>query len=215
MSTLKHLFAAAVTTGALSLSSLALLAPHTAAADPGLIGKRHTGLDLTYNHFDRAVLDNARGAAASVNLPLNAKFDASFAYDYARASDGNVRLGHHGLRASLLTYNLTEHGKAYFSGTLGHGWDRLKAAGTTSRDDDSFWSVAAGYEVPLGDRTAFNLGLSYGDTFSSGGSSVLQYRLEGNHWFSPTLAGVAAVSYRQISKAPDALTYTLGLRLAF
>jgi hypothetical protein len=86
-----------------------------------------------------------------------------------------------------------------------------------TRDNNAFWAVRAGYEVPVGEHTAINAGIGFSDAFdnSDARNQVLRYSVEANHWFSRGVAGVASASYHQIKDAPDAVVYTLGLRFAF
>lgn len=93
----------------------------------------------------------------------------------------------------------------------------MTAPTTFPPDNGAFWGVRAGYEIPLGWRTALNAGVGYADAFSSANSraQVWRYYVEGNHWFSRDVAGILGVSYRQLKASPDALSYTAGLRWAF
>jgi hypothetical protein len=189
----------------------------SAANEAGLIGKRYAGPDFTYDHFSGSAADKALGAAAIVNLPLSPSFDLNFGYSYTDTSGTRYGAMDKVLRASLLTHRHTEYGTAYFAGTLGHGWHRLDRAGTVTRENGALWGVRAGYEIPVGPRTAINAGLGYTDSFDSGITSAqaLRYSVEANHWFSRDIAGVVSVSYRQVKQAPDSVSYTAGLRWAF
>ncbi|MBI4625284.1 MAG: hypothetical protein HY736_18945 [Verrucomicrobia bacterium] len=208
-STKKVVFAA----GALLLGPGSLPAQPATTAEAGLIGRRHAGLDFTYDHYNSAVIDYAFGAAAALNLPVNRTIDLSFRYDLSHTNDSNYGLNHNALHATVLTYRRNEYGNAYFAGTLGQSWNRLKTFGVLSRDDDALWALSTGYEIPVGAVTAINARLSYGDAFRRN-KKTLRYRLEANHWFSSDFAGVASVSYNQVKNAPDTLLYTAGLRWA-
>jgi hypothetical protein len=139
----------------------------------------------------------------------------AFGYNYsdAEGGPGYSAIGK-GLSGSYVVHEGTQYGKGYFAATLGHGWNRVKVAGVEVRDNHAYWGVRAGYEMPLGRSTAVNAGVGYTDPFE-GGNSLLRYYVEGNHWFSRELAGVISVSYKQFNKAPDALSYTAGLRWTF
>ena len=199
---------------ALLLSTGRLPAQPIPTPTAGLIGHRQAGIDLTYDDYNSAATRYTIGTAATVNQPINGKIDLSFGYDLSHTTESDHGLNHNALHATVLTYQPTEYGNAYFAGTLGQRWDRLKTFGVLSRDDDAFWALSTGYEVPLGDVTAINAGLAYRANFR-GNKTTLQYRLEANHWFSSGFAGVVSASYNQVNKAPDTLLYTAGLRWAF
>lgn len=200
-----------------SCSSAGLFTP-LAAAEAGLIGKRYAGPEFTYNHYSGGTrAEQALGAAALVNLPLMTSLDLGVGYSYLDTSGDAYGAVDKQLTASLLTHRPTELGTAYFAATLGHTWHRVDIAGVGMRNNGALWGVRAGYEVPVGARTAINAGIGYSDAFESENTSaqVLRYFAEANHWFSRDLAGVVSVNYRQIRAASDALSYTAGLRWAF
>ncbi len=206
-------------------AGLLLLATHLSAAvnapvnpaEPGLIGKPVAGVDFSYLDYTGSRLSNTRGGTAEFNVPLSPKYDLGFAYDFSRTSGNDYRVSGNGIAASLLTYNRTEHGKAYFSGSIGHAWDKVKTAGTSTRDNGVIWGVRAGYEVPVGSQTAINAGIGYSDPFDNqlARNATVEYRVEANHWFTPQLAGVIAGAYHQIKDTPDAAVYSIGLRLRY
>lgn len=196
---------------ALLLGASGLQAQLTPNAEAGLIGRRYAGFDFTYDRYNSDVIDYTFGADARTNLPLNDKLDLTFGYDLAHTNDSDHGLNHNALHATLLTYRRNEYGNAYFAGTLGQAWNRVKTFGVLARDDDAFWALTTGYEIPVGAVTAINLGLSYRDAFR-GNRATLQYRAEANHWFSSDFAGVVSASYNQIKNAPDTLLFTAGVR---
>lgn len=196
----------------------ARLAAQSLHSEAGLLGKSHAGADFTYIDHTGSKLDKARGASADFNVPVSGKFDFGFGYDYSYVSGRNdYRVSGHALNASLLTYNRTEYGKAYFSGTLGHAWDRVKSLGVSSRENGAIWAVRAGYEVPVAECTAINAGMGFSDAFNgrTTRNPTVEYRIEANHWFNPGFAGVVSAAYHQIKRTPDAALYTVGLRWAF
>lgn len=195
---------------------LSLLSP-LAAAEAGLIGKRYAGPDFTYDHFSGSALDKAFGAAAEANLPVASAFDLNFRYSYTDATGDNYDALEKRLSATVLTHRATEYGTAYFATTLGHSWQSADVLGVGSRNNSAFWGVRAGYEIPVARGTSLNAGLGYSDSFERENVSaqVLRYYIEANHWFSRDLAGVVGFAYRQIKAAPDALSYSAGLRWAF
>jgi hypothetical protein len=204
--------------GVLAGASLLLaVATSAGAAETGLIGKRHAGLDLTYDHFSGSRLDKAFGAAAEANLPLARAFDLQAGYAYADTTGDNHSALEKRLSAGLLTHRQTEYGTAYFAGALGHAWHSADVLGVGSRHNGVFWGVRAGYEIALGARTALDAGLGFTDSFEDppAGAQVVSYRAAVNHWFSGDLAGVLGVAYRQIKAAPDAIRYSAALRWAF
>jgi hypothetical protein len=205
--------AIAITAGV--LCSAASAVAQSMYNEPGQIGKRYAGGDYTYDNYHDSALDHAHGVTGYVNLPVNAAGDVNFSYAYADAEGGPgySAIGK-GLSGSYVVHEHTQYGTGYFAATLGHGWDRVKVAGIESRDNHTYWGVRAGYEMPVGRRTAINAGISYADAFKDG-ASLTRYYVEANHWFSRELAGVLSASYKQIQKSPDAVSYTAGLRWAF
>lgn len=192
----------------------AKLAAQSVASEAGLLGKEYTGVDFAYIDHTGSKLNRARGASAEFNVPVTRKYDFNFAYDYSYASGSNTSVSSNAVMATLLTYNRTEYGKAYFSGALGYAWDHVKMPVTSVRENGALWAVRTGYEVPMGDRTAINAGLGYSDVFNgrTARNETLEFRLEANHWFSPHVAGVISGAYQHIKHTPDAALYTVGLR---
>lgn len=198
-------------------AGLSLLSATAAAAEAGLIGKRYAGPDFTYDHFSGSAVDKAFGAAAEANVPLAPAFDLNVRYAYSDATGDNYDAIEKRLGASILTHRLTEYGTAYFAATLGHSWRNVDVFSVGRRENGGFWGVRAGYEIPVGRQTAIDAGLGYVDSFERANTSaqVLRYQVSGNHWFSRDFAGVLSVAYSQIKSAPDAISYTAGLRWAF
>jgi hypothetical protein len=193
------------------------LLAQTAASEAGLIGKRYAGLDYSYDHFSGSTVDQAMGAHAVLNTPLTRAVDLNVGYSYLDLSGDNFDGIDKGLSASLVTHRQSEYGTGYFAATLGHAWNHATAFGVDSREHNGFWGVRAGYEVPVGTRSAVNGGIGFSDAFgrNHARAQVLRYYGEANHWFSHDLAGVVSLSYRQIKESPDAISYTAGLRWAF
>ncbi len=196
----------------LFLSADVVAAPATSEA--GLIGKPYAGVDFTYFDYSGSRYDQAPGGSAKFNVPLSPKYDLGFSYDYSDVSGDQLSLSKHAASLSLLTYNRNEYGRAYFSGSIGHAWDRVTLAGVSDRDNGMIWSVRAGYEVPMGERTAVNAGIGYADSFDSrtARNDTIDFRVEASHWLNRNLAGIVSGSYHQIKDAPDAILYTIGLR---
>lgn len=213
MNSTKQVVLFAVAAAALLLGSNGLQAQLTPSAEAGLIGRRYAGFDFTYDRYNSDVIGYTFGADGAGNLPLNDTIDLSFGYDLSHTNGSDHGLNHNALHATLLTYRRSEYGNAYFAGTLGQRWDRVKTFGVVAQDNDSFWALATGYEIPVGAVTAINLGFTYRDAFR-GNRTTLQYRAEANHWFSSEIAGVASASYNQIKNAPDTLLFTVGVRWA-
>lgn len=186
-------------------------------AEAGLIGRRVAGVEYAHTEYTGSRLSRADGFTLEGHAPVAANFDAGLGYDYADVKGNGSSVSAKAIRASLLTYNRNEYGKAYFAAQLGQAWDRINSAAGSQRDDGAFWGVRAGYEVPFAPRSAFDAGIGYTDAFndSSYRSQTVEFRLAANHWFTPRVAGVASVAYRQIKQRPDASVYTAGLRWAF
>jgi hypothetical protein len=207
---------AAVVAGALFLGTNAFA--QGMRSEAGLLGKSHAGFDFTYVDHTGSKLNKARGASADFNVPVNAKVDFGFAYDYSYVSGQNYSVTGSALSASLLTFNRTEYGKTYLVGSLGHAWDRVKMPGGFSgRENGALWALRAGCETPLSNQTAVNASLGFADAFNgrTTRNPTLEFRVEANHWFSPEVAGVLSAAYQQIKRMPDAALYTAGLRWAF
>jgi hypothetical protein len=185
--------------------------------EAGLIGKRYAGADFSYDQFSGSSVDQAMGAAAVVNLPLNPMLDLMVGYSYSDTSGTNFGAIDKALTGSLLTHRNTEYGTGYFVGTLGHLWTDVNRAGVGATENGAFWSLRAGYEIGVGARTAVNLSFTYADGFDRDNvrADMMRYAAEVNHWFSRDVAGVAGVSYRQLKSSPDPVSYSLGLRWAF
>jgi hypothetical protein len=201
---------------ALALLLAAPLVGQTSVDSAGLLGKRYVGADFTYDQFLRSSLDQAMGASAVVNLPVAAALDVMVGYSYLDASGDNYGAIDKTLSASLVTHQKTEYGTGYFAGTLGHAWNNLGAP-RPRHDNSALWGLRAGFEIPIGSRTAVNLGVSYSQAFDNNDdrAKILRPAAELNHWFSRDLAGVVSVAYKEVSRSPDAISYSLGLRWGF
>jgi len=206
----------ALCAGLLLLTGLHLPA-QVLSTEGGLLGRFYVGADYTHQHFTGEAAGRTRGGSAMVNFPYTATLDLGFAYDYAHLAGTGDGATTNAFTASVLTHNQTEYGKGYFAAGLGHAWDNVRQFGVSERDNNAFWMVRIGYEMPFGPKMAVNAGVGYTDTFGRGlyRMGVVQYRLEANRWFSNVVAGVISASYQQVSKAPNALYYTAGLRWSF
>lgn len=193
------------------------LRAQAATPESGLIGKRHAGLDFTYDHFQSSRVDKALGLAGALNVPVSSELDFNVSYAYADASGASYDALDKTLGLSLLVHQPTEYGRGYFAGTLGHSWHRLDTSLSGIRDNGAFWGVRAGYEIPFRNGAAINAGLAYTDAFdhSLHRNRQLRYFAEASRWLTRDLAGVVSASYRQIKDAPDAVTFTIGMRVAF
>jgi hypothetical protein len=204
-----------------SLVGLGLFSPplraQTSLAEGGLIGKPYAGFDFTYDRYSGSQIDKALGILTVANVPVSPHVDVGLSYQYSDATGPFDGPTDHVLSASVLTFNRTAEGKAYFSATLGHAWRQNNFQNLGTHDNGAYWAVRAGYEIPLGETSAANLGLGYADGLGGGNyrDATLQYHLEINHWFTPTYAGVLGGHYSQVARAPDFVSYTLGFRWHF
>src|SRR5690606_18670550 len=122
-------------------SGAAVAAVPATTSGAGLIGTQHAGLDFTYADHTGSRYNHTPGVSGVYNLPLAAKYDLKFAYDYSRASGDLHTVKGNAASVTLLTFNNTEHGKAYFSGSLGYAWDRVKSAGISNNENGMIWGV--------------------------------------------------------------------------
>jgi hypothetical protein len=201
------------------LAAVALPVCNLAAADTsdsGLIGKRYLGTDLTWGHFHSARFNDAYGAAADVNLPLNPGLDASLGYAYSHLTGPGLSGLDHLLSASLIAYNHDEYGKPFFAATIEQPMDRTTLRGVMTKDNETLWALGAGLESDLGGGNAVTYRVDYSDAFRAGPRNpTWRYQLQFNHWFTGIASGIVSVSYNQVKHAPDSLRYTLGVRVLF
>ncbi len=212
---MKHpnIITVAIALGSMSLISTALPAD---GQDPGLIGQRYAGGDLSLEHYHSSRFDDAQGGSLTLNLPVAPGFDANFGYAPSHLMGSNYSRTEGLLRGSLIAYSSDEYGKPFFAVTLAQAWDTTKVMGTSSDNNSTLWGLGAGVEVPYGNDTAMTCSLSYSDAFrSSTRNPAWRYSLQVNHWFTPKVSGVVSLSYDQVSHAPDGLLFTLGARVTF
>jgi hypothetical protein len=182
----------------------------------GLIGKRYAGADLSYQYYHSSRYDNSLDGALLVNNPVAPNVDAIFSYGLSHLMGPNYSRVRNQLSASVLTYAQDEYGKPFFTATLGEAWDTAKSYGAQLSDNSTFWGLGAGIEVGFMGNSAMTYTLSYTDGFrGSMLNPTWKYGLQLSHWFKPRVAGVASFTYNQISHAPDALQYTVGVRFLF
>ncbi len=184
--------------------------------DGGLIGKRYAGADLGYQYYHSARYDNSWDGGVLVNDPLTTNLDATFSYGLSHLMGPNYSRVRNQLNASLVTYAQDEYGKPFFTVSLGELWDTARTFGTQISDSSTVWGLGAGIEVGFMGDSAMTYSVSYSDGFNgSTMNPTWKYGLQLNHWFKPQVAGVASFTYNQIRHAPDALQYTVGIRVLF
>lgn len=200
--------------------ALALLAAagtsfaQTAAANSnGLLGARYTEFSYGLHDVDSAP-DYGHGLTAKVNAPvIPALLDVGglYSYEWVRG----VVHGHaNSLAAYANAYVPLDGAKPFVGATLGYSWVSLPRP---LNDDDGFWNVAFGVEIPLGAFT-FTPKITYADDFNGrvGDTNVWIYEVEGHYWFSPKAGAFASVSLQDEHRDPiNVWVYRVGLRLRF
>ena len=192
-------------------------APATdSSSGPGLIGKRYFGAGLTWEHFHSSRYTDAEGVSALVNLPVAPGFDATLAYDFSHLMGPDYSRPEHVFGASMLAYSQDEYGKPFFTAGLTEVMQRPRMDGVLTEHNDTAWTMGAGLESTFDDTLAVTYRIDYTDTFKSSPlNPTWKYTVQVNNWFTPTVGGVAAVSYNQIKHEPDSFLYTLGVRVRF
>jgi hypothetical protein len=208
----------ALLTAIVIIGSASLLTPSTASADPdpGLIGQRYVGADLTYAHYHSSRYDHTWGGAADINLPVAPGYDVAFAYDPTHLTGPGYSRYDHSLAATALAYNRDDYGKAFFSATLGQMWDTTRLLSASYHNDATFWALGTGVEAALNATTAINYHIGYRRSFHGGDlSPTWRFGVQADHWFTGQWAGVVSADYDMVRHAPDALVYTAGARFRF
>ena len=180
-------------------------------ASTGLLGQRYAAFTGFVEDFRDVPIDSALGVTLGVNLPVAQGLDAVFAYGYENVDDG-FDLSEHSLSAGLRAFTEYSGVRPFADATLGYAWTDLDNAGPLSgSDDDGFWSLGVGVEVPVAAATALYGRIGYNDGFDGDVDGSWSFSGGVSHWFTPKLAGLAEVTFNE----DDSIVYQLGVALRF
>ena len=139
--------AAALTLGCTTIASaqsanVAVPTPEQ-TAPAGLLGARYT--EVSYNYIDLSGSNHADGFVAKFNQPLQANFDLTSSYSWAKADFGAFDATVQDLDVGLTAYSALSWGRPYAAAAV--GWQWAKAAGF--REDSFVYKVGTGVEFQV------------------------------------------------------------------
>lgn len=134
-----------VTTASAQSANVAVPTPTQETAAGGLLGTRYTGVDYTYYDMNGTGPNHAHGFGVVYNQPINANFDFTANYDWARAKYAGARFTQQDLALGAVAYTNLAWGKPF--ALVSAGWEWGKGGGLS---DDSFrYQVGVGTEFQV------------------------------------------------------------------
>lgn len=193
--------------------------------NPGVLGHSYADLNYSWVDFDETGIDaNGFIAGLSGNVPIARGLDVGLGYNYYRENNhrnpfnnSSFDVRYHQLATSATFYTPTSFNgaKPFLGGMVGYQWARGDLQSFRTYDDDWTWGATAGVEIPLG-TFALTPRVSYSDTMRGGSLGSWHYGAEAHHWFSEKLGGYLDATFHDPrGAAPEAWTYTAGLRFRF
>ena len=212
MITTKALIGSA-TLGLATLVSSSAIAQSVVEVDSaGLIGKQYAGVDFFIEDF-RDIPDNGYGAALSYNKPVSDVLDLSAALTLAQVDSPTIDLGRNAIEVGALYYSALEGYTPFVFAGLGNEWIDIDRPGSLADDKDEgiFFRVGFGVEVPLADKTAAVVKLSYSDGVDSGKEDSFGGEIGINHWCTSKFAVNGSI----LIVEDDSVSFRIGGRFAF
>jgi len=164
------------------LTTIALAATLAAGASTasaaGLLGQRYFGATLDYEFWDNdSGLDDGLGVTLKYNQPLNKSIDLSLGYSYLSSDITGSSTSVHGndFNFGATWFTPAANGK-FFTG-VELGWAKASAGGFS--DSSTYWTIAAGYEFPIGSGASATPYVSYNDYFESGFDGTFEFGVIG------------------------------------
>jgi hypothetical protein len=190
----------------------------TSIADrPGVLGQSYTELSFGAEDFPHNS-DHAYDATLRGNIPLTPNIDAGLGYGYSWLN-GDTGVHTHLLATDAKFYGRMDNRmKPFIGGLVGYQWARTDFDNQfpviTTHDDRWVWGASAGIELSAG-SLAVTPRVAYLDTMVNNSIGHYAYGVEVNHWFSPSFAGYADVSYNDHRRRENTWSYLAGVRLKF
>ena len=201
------------TLGLATLVSSSAIAQSVVDTDSaGLIGKQYVGVDLFLEDF-RDLPDNGTGVALSYNKPVSEVLDLSATLSMAQVDSNTIDLSSNALEGAAVYYSRLEGYTPFVFGALGYEWNEIDLPGNLPDDKDEgfFYRVGFGVEIPLADKTAAVVKLSYSDGVDSGAEDSFGGEVGINHWFTSKFAVNGSI----LVVEDDSVSFRIGARFAF
>lgn len=204
---------------ALSLGAIASASAQSAnvavpnPADPtvgGLIGSRYTQIEYNTIDLNGTGPNHADGFGVAFNQPLNANFDVSVNYDWARAKYGSIRLTDQVLEVAATAYTTIAWGRPFV--TAGAGWDWQKAG--PYRDDSFVYRVGAGMEFLPAPKVAVTPFVNFVRATNFNASEV-ELGVKATYRITHDWSVTARAQYEAVRHDDDSAEYSLGVNYHF
>jgi len=169
----------------------------------GLLGSRYT--EASYNYIDLPDSEHADGFGLIFNHPVNANFDFTAAYSWARAEIQSVNVTVQDVEIGAKAFSTLSWGRPYVAAAV--GWEWAKAG---FYDDNSFtYKVGVGTEFQAAPALVVTPFVNFVRATSFNANEVeigakVAYRL--NKEWSLT----ARAQYEVVSDSDDSLEYSIG-----
>ena len=180
----------------------------------GLLGQSFAEFNYSLADVD-SVSDHGHSLTVSGNVPvLPSLLDLGGAYTYSWFN-GAGKSHANTVNAYANAYVALEGAKPFLGAAVGYTWASLPFG---LSDNDPFWSISAGVEIPVG-ALVLTPRITYSDDFEGrigNSDDSWTYEVEGHYWFSPKTGVYGAVGLVDNHRSPiDVWNYRVGLRFRY
>ncbi|HEY8995182.1 MAG TPA: hypothetical protein VIM71_11005 [Lacunisphaera sp.] len=185
----------------------------TSSSPTGRLGQRYVGTSYGFANYQDA-REEFHDVSIGVNLPVGKSVDLDFGYGYQWLTNNPVSLDGHSLDAGATLYTSTHGVKPFASASLAHLWSKASYHGVTARDDESFYAVSVGVEVPVA-KIILTPSVGVQDSLNDGGDPTYAGGIDAHYWVTSKVGLRAAISYSDYGSGLKSWNYRLGARVKF
>lgn len=200
----------AVASATAQSANVAVPNPADVTTAGGLIGSRYTQVEYNYIDLSGAGPSHADGFGVTFNQPLNANFDVSLNYDWARAKYAGVRLTDQVLELGATAYTTLAWGRPYAMAAA--GWDWVKVAGV--RDDSFVYRVGVGMEFLPAPQVSLTPFVNFVRA-TSFNANEYEIGAKATYRLNAAWSATARIQYEAVEDADDSTEYSIGLNYHF
>lgn len=192
----------------------------TAPEGPGswLLGRGYVQLDGSIDKFLHAP-GASTGASPGLgfNVPLAPDYlDLSSHFDYEHAANTAFKLNDDTWSTALTGYAKLGGIAPFVSAGLGYDWQRGLSQGVFTRDNSLFYSLAAGFEVPVSAQTSLRATFEHDYDLASPHLNYWSGGVSANAWVNDVVGTFVGADWRDgYAGAKSGIVFTAGLRISF
>ncbi|ACB74440.1 hypothetical protein [Opitutus terrae] len=200
----------AVATAQAQDANVAVPNPADTITSGGLIGSRYTQVEYNYIDLSGSGPSHANGFGVTFNQPVNANFDASLNYDWARAKWAGVRGTDQVFEVGATAYTTLAWGRPYAMATA--GWDWQKVGGL--RDDSFIYRVGVGMEFLAAPQFSVTPFVNF---VRATGFNANEYEIgaKATYRVNASWSVTARAQYEAVEDDDDSAEYSIGLNYHF